>query len=247
MAANWKMHKTRSETASTIHELRSLLDQTAEDVDVLVCPAFVSLATAADALEGSRIALGAQNVHWEENGAFTGEVSVDMLRDAGCSYAILGHSERRQYFNDADFYVHQKLNRVLNSPLMPILCVGETVEERQSGRVKDRVLGQLEQACSGLTAQVLSRIIIAYEPVWAIGTGETATPEMAQEVHAMIREWLGEVYSDELAQSVRVLYGGSVKPDNVADLMAQADIDGALVGGASLDAEPFSQIVNYSQ
>lgn len=238
------MHKSRSEAVATIEELRRNVDNYGR-VEVVVCPPFTALPAVSEALKWSTIRLGAQNVHWEDQGAYTGEISVSMLTGCGCQYVILGHSERRLYFHETDGYVNLKLKRVLTTPLIPILCVGETLQQRESDRVEDIVLGQLEQGVSGLTAEALSRIIIAYEPVWAIGTGMTATPEVAEEVHAMIRDWLADVYSQELSEQIRILYGGSVKADNIQELMAQLNIDGALVGGASLDAETFSRIIKY--
>ena len=244
IAGNWKMYKTQAEVIGTIEDLRALVEGYAE-VEVVVCPTFTSLPAAANALRGSSIGLGAQNVHWEEEGAFTGEISTEMLLDVGCQYAIIGHSERRQHFSESDEMISRKLQKLIQTPLTPILCVGETLEEREAERVEEVVLGQLERSLAGLTVESVFRIIIAYEPVWAIGTGRTATPEVAEEVHAMIRDWLSKTYSEDLAGGIRILYGGSVKPGNVAELMAQPDIDGALVGGASLDSQSFSQLVKY--
>lgn len=244
IAGNWKMYKTRPEVASTLRALRTEVDGY-ERAEVVVCPTFTSLAAAAEVLEGSTIGLGAQNVAWEDEGAFTGEVSVGMLLDCGCRFVILGHSERRQFFSETDEMIARKLVKVLETSLNPILCIGETLAERDAGRVRDVVLGQLRRDLADLTEEKVSRIIIAYEPVWAIGTGRTATPETAEEVHNMIRSWLSETYSAPLADGLRILYGGSVKPGNIAELMAQPDIDGALVGGASLDAASFARIVKY--
>jgi triosephosphate isomerase len=244
IAGNWKMYKTRAEVVETIRRLRDLVDGY-EPVEVVVCPTFTGLSAAAEALQGSSIALGAQNCHWEDEGAYTGEISVGMLLDCGCRYVILGHSERRQHFFETDEMIARKLRKVVASPLRPILCVGETLEQREAGRVAEVVLGQLGSDLGGLSADQVSRVLVAYEPVWAIGTGRTATPEVAQEVHAMIRRWLTEKYSPQLAQDFIILYGGSVKPANIADLMAQPDIDGALVGGASLEAESFAKIIRY--
>lgn len=244
IAGNWKMYKTRPEVVSTLRALRAEVDGH-EGVEVVVCPTFTSLAAAAEVLSGSTIGLGAQNVAWEDEGALTGEISVGMLLDCGCGYVILGHSERRQFFAESDELIGRKLGKVLETTLTPILCVGETLEEREAGRVSEVVLGQLGRDLAGLTEQQVSRIIVAYEPVWAIGTGRTATPETAEEVHGMIRRWLSETYSVGLADGLRILYGGSVKPGNIAELMAQPDIDGALVGGASLDAASFARIVKY--
>jgi triosephosphate isomerase len=191
------------------------------------------------------IILAAQNVHWEAKGAFTGEVSVSMLEDAGCGMVILGHSERRQYFGETDQTVNRRLKAVLKSSLQAIVCIGETLAEREAGNYKQVIEQQLAGGLDGLTRQDLTRIILAYEPVWAIGTGRTASPETAQEVHAVIRDWLSQKFGNEAAQEVRILYGGSVKPDNIADLMARPDIDGALVGGACLEAESFLRLVHY--
>ena len=244
IAGNWKMFKTQQEAADTITDLRAEVDN-AEGVEVVVCPTYTALAASAKVLEGSSIGLGAQNVHYEDKGAFTGELTTEMLIDAGCSHVIIGHSERRQYFNESDEFIGKKLTKILSTKLTPILCCGETLEEREAGKVETIILGQLKNAMAGLTEEKLSRIIIAYEPIWAIGTGKTATPEMAEEVHAMIRNWVKEAYSENLADSVRILYGGSVKPGNISDLMSQPDIDGALVGGASLEASSFAQIVKF--
>ena len=244
IAGNWKMFKTQKEAADTISALRAEVDN-APGVEVVVCPTYTSLAASAAVLKGSTIGLGAQNVHYADEGAFTGELSTGMLIDAGCSYVIIGHSERRQYFKESDEFIGKKLAKILTTELTPILCCGETLEEREAGKVESVVLGQLKNAMAGLTEESLSRIIIAYEPVWAIGTGKTATPEMAEEVHAMIRNWMAQAYSEDFSDSIRILYGGSVKPGNVTELMSQADIDGALVGGASLDAATFAQIVKF--
>ena len=244
IAGNWKMFKLQQEAADTITSLRAEVDNI-EGVEVVVCPTYTSLAASAGALKGSTVKLGAQNVHFEEQGAYTGEVTTEMLIDTGCAYVIIGHSERRQYFGETDEFIGRKLTKILSTELTPILCCGESLEEREAGEVEKVVLGQLKKAMAGLTEEKLSRIIIAYEPIWAIGTGKTATPEMAEEVHAMIRNWLKEAYSETLAETVRVLYGGSVKPGNISDLMSQPDIDGALVGGASLDAASFAQIVKF--
>ncbi len=244
IAGNWKMFKTQKEAADTITALRAEVDNAA-GVEVVVCPTYTSLAASAAALKGSTIGLGAQNVHYADEGAFTGELSTGMLIDAGCSHVIIGHSERRQYFKENDDFIGKKLAKILTTELTPILCCGETLEEREAGKVETVILGQLKNAMSGLTEDSLSRIIIAYEPIWAIGTGKTATPEIAEEVHAMIRKWLAQAYSKSFSDSIRILYGGSVKPGNVSELMSQPDIDGALVGGASLDAPTFAQIVKF--
>jgi triosephosphate isomerase len=244
IAGNWKMFKTQAETASAI---RSLLEEVEDQqkVEVVVCPAFTSLAEAGRLLATSSVKLGAQDLHWEEEGAYTGEISAGMLLDCGCDYVIIGHSERRQHFAESDESVNRKLTQAMRTSLLPIVCIGETLEEREAGEVEEVVLGQLSRAVAGLTENEVSRMILAYEPVWAIGTGKTATPEVAEEVHALIRKWLAQTFSDEVSSRIRILYGGSVKPSNIEELMAQPDIDGALVGGASLDAHSFARIVKY--
>jgi len=244
IAGNWKMYKTNAEAEAMVRELRTLVDST-DQVEVVVCPPFTTLSSVAAVLKGSRIAVGAQDVYWEDQGAFTGEVSVKMLASSGCRYCIIGHSERRQFFHETDETVNRKLKKLLESELIPIMCVGELLAEREAGKVEEVVLGQMERGLAGLTGDQISRIIVAYEPVWAIGTGKTATPQIAEDVHSMIRKWLAGRTSAQIAETVRILYGGSVKPDNASDLMAQPDIDGALVGGASLDAKSFAKIVKF--
>jgi len=238
------MYKTNAEAEAMVKELRTLVDST-DQVEVVVCPPFTALSTVAAALKGTRIAVGGQDVYWEDQGAFTGEVSVHMLWGSGCRYCIIGHSERRQFFHDTDETINRKLKKLLTSEVVPILCVGEMLADREAGKVEEVVLGQMDRCLAGLTGEQISRIIVAYEPVWAIGTGKTATPQIAEDVHAMIRKWLAERASPQVAEGVRILYGGSVKPDNASDLMAQPDIDGALVGGASLDAKSFAKIVKF--
>ncbi len=244
IAGNWKMYKTNAEAEAMVKELRTLVDST-DQVQVVVCPPFTALSSVAAALKGSRIAVGAQDVYWEDQGAFTGEVSVNMLSSSGCRFCIIGHSERRQFFHETDETVNRKLKKLLGSELIPIMCVGELLAEREAGRVEEVVLGQMERGLAGLTGDQISRIIVAYEPVWAIGTGKTATPQIAEDVHSMIRKWLAGRTSAQVAEAVRILYGGSVKADNASDLMGQPDIDGALVGGASLDAKSFAKIVKF--
>lgn len=244
IAGNWKMYKSNAEAEAMVKELRTLVDST-DAVEVVVCPPFTALSNVAAALKGSRIGVGAQDVYWEDQGAFTGQVSVQMLASSGCRYCIIGHSERRQFFHETDETVNKKLKKLLATELIPIMCVGELLAEREAGKVEEVVLGQMERGLAGLTGDQISRIIIAYEPVWAIGTGKTATPQIAEDVHSMIRKWLVGRTSAQVAETVRILYGGSVKPDNASDLMAQPDIDGALVGGASLDAKSFAKIVKF--
>jgi triosephosphate isomerase len=245
IAGNWKMYKTVSDSVATALALKPLVAN-ANHCDVVIAPVFTALKSVADRLEGSNIRISAQNCATEQNeGAFTGEIAAFMVRDAGCSHVIVGHSERRQYFLESDEIVSRKTQAGLAAGLTVIVCVGETLEQRDQGNAERVVSEQLSGGLSGLTALDLDRIIVAYEPVWAIGTGRTATPEQAQEMHAFIRRVFAEGHSQPAADALRILYGGSVKPDNIAGLMHQPDIDGGLVGGASLKAESFAQIVNY--
>ena len=245
IAGNWKMFKTVGESVATALDLKPLVAN-ANHCEVVIAPVFTALKSVADRLEGSNIRVAAQDCATEQKeGAFTGEVSAAMVRDAGCSHVIVGHSERRQYYFENETIVSQKTQAGLAAGLTVIVCVGETLEQRDQGNAETVVRHQLDGGLSGLTASDLDRIIVAYEPVWAIGTGRTATPEQAQEMHAFIRRVFAEGHSTTAAEALRVLYGGSVKPDNIAGLMKQPDIDGALVGGASLKAESFAEIVNY--
>ncbi len=245
IAGNWKMYKTVGESVATAVALKPLVAN-ANHCEVVIAPVFISLKAVADRLEGSNIGVSAQDCATERTeGAFTGEVAAFMLRDAGCSYVIVGHSERRQYYLENDHIVSRKAQAAVAAGLTAIVCIGETLEQRDGGKAQDVVSEQLVGSLSGLTASDLDRIIVAYEPVWAIGTGRTATPEQAQEMHAFIRRVFAERHSQAVAEDLRILYGGSVKPDNIAGLMKQSDIDGALVGGASLNAESFAEIVNY--
>lgn len=247
IAANWKMFKTVPEAGETAARLKALLDggPALQSREVLVCPPFTALAAVHEALSGSGIQVGGQNLHWEDEGAFTGEISAGMLLDCGCSSVLLGHSERRQYFFETDETVSRKLRAVLSTPLIPILCVGESLSQREAGRAEEVIQAQLSGALAGVEASRLGGLVVAYEPVWAIGTGRVAGPGDAQEVCAEIRRQIGESFGAGAAESVRVQYGGSVKPVNAAALMAEPDIDGALVGGASLDADDFARIVQY--
>jgi triosephosphate isomerase len=245
IAGNWKMYKTVAESLETALALKPLVSN-ANHCEVVIAPVFTSLKTVADRLEGSNIQVAGQDCSTEmEYGAHTGEVLATQLKDVGCSHVIIGHSERRQYYFETETFVSRKTQATIVANLTAIVCVGETLAQRDAGNAESVVNGQLSGGLNGLTASDLSRIIIAYEPVWAIGTGRTATPEQAQEMHAFIRRVFAERHSQEAADAVRILYGGSVKPDNIAGLMKQPDIDGALVGGASLQAESFAQIVNY--
>ncbi|MGC8740535.1 MAG: triose-phosphate isomerase [Candidatus Sumerlaeaceae bacterium] len=244
IAGNWKMHKTRREAADLANALAAQLG-TYEAVEVVLCPPYTALETVAAAIRGTRISLGAQNCHWADSGAFTGEVSAPMLVDVGCKYVIIGHSERRQYFAETDESINKKAQAAYKHGLTPIICVGETLEERQAGRTEQVVTTQIKGCLNGLPAEKVAQSVIAYEPVWAIGTGQTATKEQAQQVHALIRGLVAKMFSPEVAGEIRIQYGGSVKPQNIRELMAQPDIDGALVGGASLEADSFASIVRY--
>ena len=245
IAGNWKMYKTVGESVATALALKPLVAN-ANHCEVVIAPVFTALKSVADRLEGSNVRIAAQNCATEQKeGAFTGEIAAFMVRDAGCSHVIVGHSERRQYYFESDEIVSRKTQAGLAAGLAVIVCVGETLEQRDQGNAESVVRNQLGGGLSGLTASDLDRIIVAYEPVWAIGTGRTATPEQAQEMHAFIRRVFAERHSPAAADALRVLDGGSVKPDNIAGLMKQPDIDGALVGGASLKAESFAEIVNY--
>ena len=214
-----------------------------ENVDIIVCPPYTLLAFLADALETSNILLGGQDVFWKEEGAFTGEVSCRMLKDAGCKFVIIGHSERRQYFGETNETVNNKVKAALKESLTPIMCVGETLAEREKGLTFKVLDNHLKGGLKDISAEQVEKVVIAYEPVWAIGTGKTATPEQVQEAHKYIRDTLGTMYSQDLASQVRIQYGGSVKPDNISDIMRQPDVDGALVGGASLQVDSFASIV----
>src|SRR5262245_50874671 len=244
IAGNWKMYKTVPEAVTLVEALLGgLPDMTGREA--LVCPPFTALHAVGDLLRGTPIGLGGQDVFYEAQGAYTGAISPTMLRDAGCAYAIVGHSERRQIFGEDDALVNRKLRAALAHGLRPILCVGETKPQRDAGAAEQIVTGQIRAGLAEVGAADLSELVIAYEPVWAIGTGDTATPDDAQAMHTTIRRTLAEIYSQAAADGVRIQYGGSVKPDNVDELMAQPDIDGALVGGASLKAESFLRIVKF--
>lgn len=247
IAGNWKMYKLIGEAVNTALALKPLVVN-ANHCEVVIAPTYTSLKSVADRIEGSNIQVAAQDIAAEtKQTAHTGDVSGDMIKDAGCSHVIIGHSERRQYDKETDELVNRKIRAAFHFGLTPIVCVGETLDERDANRAEDVVGAQLQNGLSGLTAEEVRRLIIAYEPVWAIGTGRTATPAQAQQMHAFIRQWLTKTFGGETADGLRILYGGSVKPENIAHLMREADIDGALVGGASLDADSFSKIVNYER
>jgi len=245
VAGNWKMHKTVAESVALVRELRDLVGGI-DGVRVAVAPPFTAVHAVAQLLTGSRIEVAGQNAHWEAQGAFTGEISCGMLAEAGATCVIVGHSERRQYFGETDETVNRRTKAVLGAGLTPIVCVGETLEEREAGRTMDVVGRQVRDGLAGLGAPELERVVIAYEPVWAIGTGKTATTAQAQEVHAAIRAVLRELGGD-VAERMPIQYGGSVKPENAAELMGQPDVDGALVGGASLKADSFAAIVEAAR
>jgi triosephosphate isomerase (TIM) len=244
IAGNWKMYKTQAETRAFFQAFKPLVAKS-KHCDMVVAPPYTALVTAVEAAKGTGIAIAAQNVHGRPEGAFTGEISAPMLVETGCTAVIVGHSERRQYFNDTDETVHKKTRAALEAGLTPIVCVGEVLSERESHQTEAILKRQFEGALGALTAEEFSRILIAYEPVWAIGTGKTATPELASAAHRYLRELAVSRFSFELASALRILYGGSVKPDNIKGLMAQPEIDGVLVGGASLDPKSFASIVNY--
>ena len=243
IAGNWKMFKTVKESVFFIKELRSLVKDVTT-ADIVVAPPFTSVAAAAEAARNTNIAIAAQNLYWEREGAFTGEVSGSMLRDAGVEYVIIGHSERRTLFAETDLSVNRKLVAALGADLGAILCVGETLEQREGNQTLTVLDQQLKQGLDGVTAEQLSEVVVAYEPVWAIGTGRNATPEQAQEAHAHLRSRVQQWFGANAAEHCRILYGGSVKTDNIRSLVAQPDVDGALVGGASLDVRAFSEIVH---
>jgi triosephosphate isomerase len=244
IAGNWKMYKTNAEAVETAGRLVELVADTS-DVDIMIAPVFTALDPVSKVVDGSRVGLGAQNLYWEKEGAYTGEVSADMIVSAGCRYAIIGHSERRQYFGETDETVNKRIKAAIAAGLIPVFCIGETESERESGKTFSVLDKQVKDGLKDRVVDELGTLVIAYEPVWAIGTGKTATSDQAQEAHQYIRSLVNDLFGAALADSVRILYGGSVKPANVAELMAMPDIDGALVGGASLDAESFSQIVKF--
>ena len=242
IAGNWKMNEGIGESISLVKELKRLVKDFG-DRGIIVCPPFTSLAAVGAEIKGSNIELGAQNMHFEKEGAFTGEVSSLMLKEIGVEYVILGHSERRHVFGERDELINKKIKAALENKLKPIFCVGETLKEREKGRTKQVVGDQINDGLKNVKKKDMKEMVIAYEPVWAIGTGENATPEQAEEVHLFIRKLLGELFDDKIGEGISILYGGSVKPGNIKELIAKDNIDGVLVGGASLDAKSFSEIV----
>jgi triosephosphate isomerase len=246
IAGNWKMFKTNSAAESLASGIKNKTNAI-EKTGIIVCPPATALSTVAKVLAGSHISVGAQNMYWADQGAFTGEISAEMIRSSGATYVIIGHSERRQYFAETDQTVNKKILQALKTGLNPIVCIGETLAQRENGTTKDVIAGQLSGAFKDITAEQMKKIIIAYEPVWAIGTGKTATPQQAQDVHAFIRNKLESMYDPKTSQSVIIQYGGSVKPENAYELLKQDDIDGALVGGACLEAGSFAEIINSAE
>jgi triosephosphate isomerase len=243
VAGNWKMNTDSHTSVSLAEAVASGSSDIAQDVHIAVIPPFVYIPAVVKAVSTAHIAVGAQDIYYEQKGAFTGEISPSMLKDIGCTYALCGHSERRHVIGETDELINKKVSAAISGGLLPILCVGELIEERKASRTEEVVTRQIKNGLQGLSAAKVSAVTIAYEPVWAIGTGLTATPQQAQEVHALIRKLIGEMYSSQLAEEIRILYGGSVKPGNTAELMAQQDIDGLLVGGASLNADDFVTII----
>ena len=244
IAGNWKMYKTPKEAAETARELDQRVASVV-GVDIMIAPTYTALAAVNAVIYQGPVALGAQNLFWEAEGAYTGEISARMLKSVGCTYCIIGHSERRQYFAETDQTVNKKIRAAIDAQLIPVFCVGETEKEREAGQTFSVLDKQVQKGLEKLVSEELGTLVIAYEPVWAIGTGKTATDDQAQEAHQFIRSLVQKNFGDAMAESIRILYGGSVKPANIAALMVMPDIDGALVGGASLDAESFSQIVKF--
>jgi len=244
IAGNWKMYKTTQEAIKLVKNLKENL-KNIQRVEVVLCPPFTSLLSVHEIIKDSPLKLGAQNISFEKEGAYTGEVSPSMIKDVGCEFVIIGHSERRKYFNEDDGIVNKKIKLALIFGLTPIVCVGETLEEREKGVAEDTVINQVDNGFVNINEEDMRKLVIAYEPVWAIGTGRIATPEIADGMHLAIRNQLSKLYSSKLSNNISILYGGSVKPDNIDSLMGQENIDGALVGGASLDSESFSRIVKF--
>ena len=242
IAGNWKMYKTVTEALTLVEGLKKEVNHV-DDVEIVVAPPFTSLTTVFKALQASNIFLASQNLFYEKEGAYTGEVSGAMLKDVGCQYVIIGHSERREYFSETDEMVNKKIHAALSVGLSAMVCVGESLEQREKGKTFDIIGNQVKSSLEGCREKEMESIVIAYEPIWAIGTGKTATPDQANEVHSFIRQTLSETISPGVAEATRILYGGSVKPSNAKELMSQSDIDGALVGGASLTADSFSEII----
>ncbi|MBW1846199.1 MAG: triose-phosphate isomerase [Deltaproteobacteria bacterium] len=244
IAGNWKMFKTGREAGETARKLVELVAGVS-DKEIMIAPTFTALSIVSEIIQNSNVSLGAQNLFWENEGAYTGEISSAMLTSTGCKYVIIGHSERRQHFGETDETVNKKINSAIQNKLIPILCIGESEEQRDANETFSILDKQIKKGLEGFSPENLKPLVIAYEPIWAIGTGKTATSDQAQEVHKFLRDSLEKLFNNSLSDSIRILYGGSVKPDNITELMGMADIDGALVGGASLQAESFSQIVHF--
>ena len=246
IAGNWKMNKTISEAVELVNELKTRMADV-EDVTVIVCPTFLCIKSVADVLTGSNVHVGAQDMYWETSGAYTAEVSGEMLLEAGAEYVIIGHSERRQYFGETNETVNKKVKKALALGLKPIVCVGEMLEDREAGNTEKVVDDHLTNGLVGVSADDMKKVIVAYEPVWAIGTGKTASPEQAQEVHSFIRNRISELWDSATAEAVVIQYGGSMKPENVKELLAQKDIDGGLIGGAALKADSFEALAKFNK
>ncbi|MCK5032664.1 MAG: triose-phosphate isomerase [Calditrichia bacterium] len=246
IAGNWKMYKSNSEAKELVEELKNKTNDIIK-TRMIVCPPYTALSIAAELVKGTNIQVGAQNMYWEQQGAFTGEISTEMIKSTGATFVLIGHSERRQFFGETDETVNKKLKAALQSGLNPIVCIGETLEERESGVTNDVVGKQVEKALADISTESMKKVVLAYEPIWAIGTGKTATPEQAQDVHKFIRSVLYKLYSTEVGDEIVIQYGGSVKPENASELLSQPDIDGALVGGACLKADSFSAIINAAE
>jgi len=247
IAGNWKMNKGPAETESLLVGLKEAIPEVPEEVDVLVCPPTISIPMAKSKVQGYAAHVGAQNAYFEDSGAFTGEVSLPMLKQAGVTHVIVGHSERRELFGETDEMVNKKTKKAREENVTPVICVGESLEQRKAGNHVDIVADQVKKALEGISGSDAENIVIAYEPIWAIGTGETATPDQAQEMHAEIRKMLANQFDDDAAEQVRILYGGSMKPHNAEELLKQPDVDGGLIGGASLKADSFSAIINVAK
>lgn len=246
IAGNWKMHKTNSEAIQFVKMLKVKLINF-KKTDIVVCPTFTSLSEVSQILDSTNIGVGAQNLHYEDKGAFTGEISAEMLLSAGCEYVIIGHSERRQYFNETDQTVNKKVHKALEKGLKPIVCIGELLEEREDNQTMNVIERQVRALFEGISEEDAAKLVLAYEPVWAIGTGKVATPDQAQEVHAFIRKLMAELYSENLSQSVRIQYGGSMKAANAKELLSQPDIDGGLIGGACLETDSFRDLIEVAE
>ena len=247
IAGNWKMNCGPADAAELLEGLKEKKGEVAEDVDVLVCPPFVSLSMSVNYLHDTDIQVGAQNLHFEDGGAYTGEISASMLVEAGCNFVIIGHSERREYFGETDSSVNKKAKKALEHDIVPVICVGESLDQRKADIHFELVKNQVIAAFENISASEALDAVIAYEPIWAIGTGETATPEQAQEMHAHIRSIMADLYDEETAEGIRILYGGSMKPGNAEELLGQTDVDGGLIGGASLDAGSFAEIITIAE